>query len=136
MIGNPHIRSCLRKILRRLCNTLCVAMKKCSTNVLGMCRALLGIMTTATTATTVMVEIEPDVPACVDGAPEHRWRDVPSVYPRRAGAVWHADCVRCGCRRTTDTYAQDPETGRQGLTSVSYSVDGDGCGSGNGRREE
>jgi hypothetical protein len=28
--------------------------------------------------------------------------------------------MRCGCERTTDTWAQNPETGEQGLQSVSY----------------
>lgn len=29
-------------------------------------------------------------------------------------------CRHCGCGRTVDTWAQDPETGEQGLRSVTY----------------
>lgn len=29
-------------------------------------------------------------------------------------------CAHCGVRKVTDTWAQDRETGEQGLTSVSY----------------
>jgi len=29
-------------------------------------------------------------------------------------------CAHCGAYRDTDTWAQDPETGEQGLTSITY----------------
>ena len=32
----------------------------------------------------------------------------------------HEVCRHCGCKRTTDTWAQNRETGEQGLREVSY----------------
>ena len=32
-------------------------------------------------------------------------------------------CRHCACKRTTDTWAQNKETGEQGLRSVSYEED-------------
>jgi hypothetical protein len=44
----------------------------------------------------------------------------PGVWGHGGGVVINEACVRCGCGRTTDTWAQDPSTGRQGLESVAY----------------
>jgi len=74
------------------------------------------------------VAIDPDEPDCVDVA--HRWRsphrlvggiaENPGVWGHGGGVMITECCMRCGCARLTDTWAQDPETGEQGLTSVRY----------------
>lgn len=81
------------------------------------------------TRETHTIEIEPDEPECShdDG---HDWQSPveivggiesnPGVRGHGGGVVVDECCVRCGCRRTTDTWAQDRDTGEQGLTSVEY----------------
>lgn len=76
-----------------------------------------------------IIAIEPDEPPCAEGE-DHDWqspyeilggdRHNPGVWAHGGGVVIHEVCMRCGCGRTTDTWAQDPEDGTQGLTSVSY----------------
>lgn len=78
---------------------------------------------------TVTIQVDPDAPACVDAA-GHTWRtpvelvggskDNPGCWGHGGGSIQHEACVRCGCRRTTDTWAHRPDTGEQGMTSVSY----------------
>ena len=64
------------------------------------------------------VAVEPIVPNCRDDD-EHNWFEV--SMRGHGGGVIHTDvCIRCGVYRTTDLWAQDPQTGEQGLTSVSY----------------
>ncbi|MBX3203225.1 MAG: hypothetical protein KF850_33135 [Labilithrix sp.] len=77
----------------------------------------------------VSIELQPEAPACVDGD-EHDWQaphellggleENPGVWGHGGGVIVHEVCMRCGCGQTTDTWAQDPTTGRQGLTSVRY----------------
>ena len=77
----------------------------------------------------VTVAIDPPEPDCLKGG-EHRWRSPhdlvggiesnPGVWGSGGGVLIIECCMRCGCARTTDTWAQDPETGEQGLTSVRY----------------
>lgn len=67
-------------------------------------------------------------PKCVDG--EHDWqspweivggiKDNPGVWGKGGGVIVNEVCMKCGCKKTTDTWAQRPDTGEQGLTSVSY----------------
>ena len=74
-------------------------------------------------------EIEPKVPECVDGQ-EHDWaspheivggiEENPGVWGHGGGIISHSVCLRCGCGRKVDTWAQDPTDGQQGLTSTSY----------------
>lgn len=71
-------------------------------------------------------ELEPD---CHDGA-EHDWQSPheivggdkksPGVWGHGGGVVIVECCLRCGCARRTDTWAQDPITGQQGVESVTY----------------
>ncbi len=79
----------------------------------------------------VMVEIDPVAPNCADGSRDgHDWqspieivggvKENPGVWGHGGGVMIHAVCMRCGCARITDTWAQDRATGRQGLTSVSF----------------
>lgn len=80
------------------------------------------------------VEIEPEEPEC-DGEHEHDWcspyavvggiRENPGVWGHGGGVIIHEICRHCGCLRTTDTWAQNPETGEQGLRAVSYERLGD-----------
>lgn len=81
------------------------------------------------------VEIEPTEPECEpesilgpDGEripagapPAHDWgEDRNSPTGHGGGVIIRETCTRCGCRRKIDTWAQRPDTGEQGLTSVSY----------------
>lgn len=76
----------------------------------------------------VDVEIEPDEPEC-EGK-EHDWqtpyeilgglKDNPGVWGNGGGVIMKQVCMVCGCGKTTDTWAQNPDGGEQGLTSVKY----------------
>lgn len=78
------------------------------------------------------VAIEPEEPAC-SHADGHDWRSPhglvggcesnPGVWGHGGSVVAHEVCVRCALARITDGWAQDPETGVQGLTSVRYDRD-------------
>lgn len=75
------------------------------------------------------IEIEPEEPDCIEGH-DHQWcaphrivggiKENPGVWVHGGGAVIHEVCPLCGCGRTIDTWAQRPDTGQQGLTSVEY----------------
>jgi len=77
----------------------------------------------------VTVTIQPTEPECKDGE-EHDWQSPheivggikgnPGVWGRGGGVIVDEACMRCGCRRQTDTWAQRPDTGEQGLQSVAY----------------
>jgi hypothetical protein len=61
---------------------------------------------------------DPPEPACTadDG---HDW-DGPTVSGNGGGVIMTESCPTCGLRRVTDTWAQRPDTGEQGLRSISY----------------
>lgn len=75
------------------------------------------------------VEIEAEEPDCEDGC-EHDWRsphsvlgglrENPGVVGHGGGVIITEVCRHCATYRRTDTWAQDPETGEQGLTAVTY----------------
>lgn len=75
------------------------------------------------------IEIEPEEPECIDDE-GHDWqnpyaivgglKENPGVYGHGGGVIFNEVCVRCGCGKQTDTWAQDLEDGEQGLTSVEY----------------
>lgn len=77
----------------------------------------------------ITVEVNPDEPECEDDG-GHDWqsphgivggiKENPGVWGHGGGIVIVECCIRCGCKRTTDTWAQDHETGEQGLRSVEY----------------
>lgn len=79
-----------------------------------------------------LVSVDPDEPPCDDDG-EHDWRspyallgglkENPGVFGHGGGVVSTEICVRCGCARTTDTWAQCPSTGQQGLESIEYDLD-------------
>ncbi len=74
------------------------------------------------------VTIDPTPPGCSE--PEHDWQSPHAVVGGLAenpGVVGHGGgvcivevCRNCGAYRDTDTWAQDPATGRQGLDAVAY----------------
>jgi hypothetical protein len=79
----------------------------------------------------VTVSIDPVPPKCSDSSREgHDWQSPfsivgglesnPGVWGHGGGVIINEVCMRCGCARTTDTWAQDRATGKQGLTSISY----------------
>jgi hypothetical protein len=77
---------------------------------------------------TVSVTIEPDEPTCTES--EHDWqsplaivggiKENPGVWGHGGGIIMHEVCIHCGCEKITDTWAQDHDTGEQGLTSTRY----------------
>ena len=78
---------------------------------------------------TKTITIDPKEPECPDRE-GHDWqspleivggdRHNPGVWGRGAGAIIVEACMRCGCERRTNTWAQNPVNGEQGLTSVSF----------------
>lgn len=76
----------------------------------------------------VTTQIDPDEPKC-EGS-EHEWSSAhdlvggiienPGVWGNGGGVRMSECCVICGCRRMTNTWVTRPDTGEQGLTSVSY----------------
>ena len=75
------------------------------------------------------ITIDPDEPACVDDG-GHDWQgpysivggieENPGVRRHGGGVLIDECCMRCGCRRTMDTWAQNRSTGERGLHSISY----------------
>ena len=76
----------------------------------------------------VSVAIEQDEPECSSG--DHDWQsphelvggiaENPGVWGHGGGVVITECCLRCGCGRKTDTWAQNRTTGEQGLREVTY----------------
>jgi hypothetical protein len=74
------------------------------------------------------VVLHPKVPSCTQD--EHDWqsphsivgglKENPGVHGHGGGVTIAEVCMHCGCERVTDTWAQDPVTGEQGLESVKY----------------
>lgn len=74
------------------------------------------------------ISVDPPIPPCLEA--EHDWQspvgivggiaENPGVWGHGGGVLIVECCMSCGCKRTTDTWAQDRQTGRQGLTSVRY----------------
>lgn len=80
----------------------------------------------------VTVTLDPIEPSCAEGR-EHDWqapfsivggiKEAPGTWGHGGGVTMQEVCVKCGCGRLIDTWAQDPETGEQGLRSVTYEED-------------
>lgn len=74
------------------------------------------------------IEIPPTEPDCCGGS--HDWltpfsvvgglKENPGVFGSGGGVIMTEVCRYCGCYEVTDTWAQNPENGEQGLTSVEY----------------
>lgn len=75
------------------------------------------------------VTLEPDEPDCAKGR-AHDWqspyevlgglKENPGVWGHGGGAIIREVCAHCGRYRVIDSWAQRPDTGEQGLTSVTY----------------
>lgn len=75
------------------------------------------------------VELNPQEPECVFDN-EHEWKspysivggceENPGVHGSGGGVIITECCMLCGCKKQTDTWAQDPSNGEQGLTSIEY----------------
>lgn len=71
---------------------------------------------------------EPDEPGC--SADAHDWRtphavvggakENPGCRGHGGGVIQTEVCAHCGAYMVTDTWAQDPQTGEQGLRSIEY----------------
>lgn len=79
----------------------------------------------------VTATIEPREPQCQEGQ-QHDWqsphwlggcKETPGVWAHSGGVRIHEACIHCGCGKVTDTWAQDPQTGVEGLTSICYTPD-------------
>lgn len=76
------------------------------------------------------VTLDPEEPDCTDDHAGHNWRsphsvlggikENPGVWGNGGGVIIREVCAHCGVYRETDTWAQDRETGEQGLRSVQY----------------
>lgn len=76
----------------------------------------------------ITITIEPTEPTCPAGS--HDWKsphaivgglvENPGVWGHRGGVKTLEICMVCGCSKRTDTWAQNPSTGEQGLTEVAY----------------
>lgn len=73
--------------------------------------------------------VAPTEPPCDDDG-EHWWTDdvrivggidsSPGVWGHGGGVRCHEACRICGASRVTDTWAQRPDTGEEGLDSIEY----------------
>jgi hypothetical protein len=66
---------------------------------------------------------DPSEPECEGD--EHDWTDTGDVQAHGGGVTYNECCPHCAWVRSTDTWAQRPDTGEQGLTSVSYTREED-----------
>ena len=76
----------------------------------------------------ITVTVDPDEPKCIED--EHDWqsphslvggiKENPGVCSHGGGITMREVCMHCGYGKFTDTWAQNPYTGEQGLTSVKY----------------
>ncbi len=76
--------------------------------------------------------VDEDPPPCID-SDDHDWqspheivggiKENPGVWGNGGGVIINEVCMRCGCQKTTDTWATHPENGSQGHTVVTYDPD-------------
>lgn len=77
------------------------------------------------------ISLDPSEPECTH-ADGHNWDsphnivggyiENPGVYGHGGGVTITSVCLRCGCKRVRDTWAQNPTTGEQGLNSLTYEI--------------
>lgn len=77
----------------------------------------------------ITAQLDPDEPEC-ESEHGHLWSDRheivggiesnPGVWGHGGGVKITRVCLRCGCKRVEDSWAQNPETGEQGLDAVEY----------------
>ena len=81
----------------------------------------------------MVVPVHPTDPKCTPRGAEHDWQsplvivgglaENPGVWGHGGGAVECVVCLRCGIERVTDTWATDPDGGRQGMTEIHYETE-------------
>ncbi len=78
---------------------------------------------------TIKVEIHPSEPKCVSKQDAHDFQspsflgglsENPGVWGSGGGVIKTECCMKCGCAKRTNTWAQDNSDGEQGLTSITY----------------
>lgn len=77
------------------------------------------------------IAIDPEEPECSEST--HEWvtpfsvlggvKENPGVQGHGGGVIYKEICKHCGYLKVTDTWAQNPENGQQGLTSIRYEKD-------------
>jgi len=76
----------------------------------------------------ITIEVNPDEPSC-EGGESHDWQspsllggldENPGVVGHGGGVIRTEICAHCGTYRVSDSWAQDPDGGEQGLDSVEY----------------
>jgi len=75
------------------------------------------------------IAIDPEEPECADGC-DHDWQqpielvggcqENPGWFGHGGGSKGYFVCANCGAKKTEDGWAQRPDTGEQGLTSIRY----------------
>jgi hypothetical protein len=80
------------------------------------------------------VDIDPPEPKCVSADDDHDWQaphhilggleDNPGVWANGGGVIINECCMKCGCKKITNTWDYHPSTGEQGLVSLRYE---EGC---------
>jgi hypothetical protein len=63
------------------------------------------------------IALDPPEPECTEA--EHEWKQT-FVRGNGGGVIVTEQCTHCGLKRYTNTWAQNPATGEQGLESVTY----------------
>ena len=64
---------------------------------------------------------EPPAPKCKSDEGEHRFVEY-SVVGNGGGVIIRDECKYCKVRKVTDTWAQKPDSGEQGYTTVTYEI--------------
>lgn len=77
---------------------------------------------------TININLDPPQPKCISNK-NHDWsspewlgglKENPGIWGNGGGVIIKEVCLHCGCEKTTNTWAQNPSNGEQGLTSISY----------------
>jgi hypothetical protein len=81
------------------------------------------------------IAIDPNEPECEENC-SHDWKspysvlgglkENPGVWGNGGGVIIKEVCCYCGKYKITNTWAQNPENGEQGLTSIEYDLPDDG----------
>lgn len=92
------------------------------------CSDCSGTGETDTERESITIDVDPDAPECSES--EHDWQspfsvlggceENPGVWGHGGSVIIRSVCAHCGVYRVTDGWAQNRETGEQGLESVTY----------------
>lgn len=66
--------------------------------------------------------VDPEGPSCLEDR-AHAWNDYEPAIGSGGGVKYSERCKHCRAVKHTDTWAQNPENGVQGLTSIRYETD-------------